>query len=405
VHRYQRAQDGRLVAGVAAGLAAHLRVPVLWVRVAFVVTTALSGFGVLVYAALWVLAPAGQVDEPLAPGLAAATRAGSRPRSGRARRAGDPGQLVALCALGIGVVLLVQTTGFGLDAWVFWPLLAVVVGAALVWRTSDEPAAGGHGWLRLLDGSRTAVLVRVLTGAALVAVGLVVFLAGQGELAAAANGLLGTFVVLGGVALLAGPWLWRQSQALAAERRERLLSEQRADVAAHLHDSVLQTLALIQQQSEDPKAVAMLARRQERDLRTWLYAREEPAEQSLRAALQRVASDVEDRHGVPVELVTVGDAPLDDRLRVVVAATGEAVVNAAKHSRASAVDVFAEVDPAQVEVFVRDRGVGFDPSQLPPHRQGVAGSIVGRMQRHGGDAKVSSAPGEGTEVRLTMRRE
>jgi signal transduction histidine kinase len=282
-----------------------------------------------------------------------------------------------------------------------------------VWRSSDDAGgsadgsvpAGGSWASRLLSPNRVATVLRLIGGAALVVSGIVFFLAGQGELAAAANGLLGTVVVLGGVALIAGPWLWRQSQVLAAERRERLLSQQRADVAAHLHDSVLQTLALIQKQADDPRAVAMLARRQERDLRGWLYGSAEPPDESLRAALQHIAVDVEDRHGVPVELVTVGDSDLDERLTALVAATREAVVNAAKHSGADVVDVYAEVEPDLVEVFVRDRGTGFDPDRLPGDRLGVTGSIVGRMRRYGGDARVSSAPGDGTEVRISMRRD
>jgi signal transduction histidine kinase len=191
-------------------------------------------------------------------------------------------------------------------------------------------------------------------------------------------------------------------QQVDAERREKLLSQQQADVAAHLHDSVLQTLALIQRKADDPRAVVALARAQERDLRAWLY--EDPAAptSSLRAALEDTAAEVETLHGVPVEVVLVGDAALDDGLVAMVRAAREAMLNAARHSGAPAVDVFAEVEGRQVDVFVRDRGSGFDPDGVPADRLGLKGSVIGRMARHGGRATLRSAPGEGTEVHLSM---
>jgi signal transduction histidine kinase len=212
--------------------------------------------------------------------------------------------------------------------------------------------------------------------------------------------LLGVVVI--GVGLVIGPFLWRLVQQVDAERREKLLSQQQADVAAHLHDSVLQTLALIQRKADDPRAVVALARAQERDLRAWLY--EDPAAptSSLRAALDEAAGQVEALHGVPVEVVLVGDAPLDEDLGALVRASREAMLNAARHSGASSVDVYAEVEGRQVEVFVRDRGSGFDPDDVPADRLGLRGSVVGRMERHGGRATVRSTLGEGTEVHLSM---
>ncbi len=174
-------------------------------------------------------------------------------------------------------------------------------------------------------------------------------------------------------------------------------------MAAHLHDSVLQTLALIQKQADDPRMVATLARAQERDLRSWLYDDPGRTAHTLAAALRTAAAEVEDSHGVPVELVTVGDRPLGPELEALAMAAREAMVNAAKHSGTDQVDVFAEAMPDGVEVFVRDRGRGFDPSQVPLDRLGVRGSIVDRMRRHGGEAVVRSEPGEGTEIRLALK--
>jgi signal transduction histidine kinase len=211
-------------------------------------------------------------------------------------------------------------------------------------------------------------------------------------------GLLGIV----GLALTVGPWVFRLAADLGDERAERVRSQERADVAAHLHDSVLQTLALIQKNSGDAATVARLARAQERDLRQWLFADEDAQSGSLSWALQGIAGEVEAEHTVAVEVVTVGDADVDEALRPLVLATREAVSNAARHAGVGQVDVYAEVSPAAVEVFVKDRGAGFDLAQVPGDRQGVRGSIVDRMERHGGSAVVKSTPGVGTEVVLRM---
>jgi signal transduction histidine kinase/phage shock protein PspC (stress-responsive transcriptional regulator) len=416
--RFARQSDGRLLGGVAAGLAIHLGVQPLAVRVTFAFLTALGGFGVVLYLALWVFTPldqtvAREATESQPAGVAAATRAGKRRRTPLASRTGDLGQLVAVALLGAGVIGLVQLTPLAVSPGVLVPLLLAGLGVALIWRTADEqerermaaisPKAP---WLAAITGGSTlAVAVRLVVGASVIAVGLIAFLAGQGQLAATVDGLLGVVVVIVGLALIAGPWLWRLWKELEAERRERIISQERADMAAHLHDSVLQTLALIQKQAGDPRAVVTLARRQERDLRGWLYGDQTGDATSFAAALKRVGVEVEDAHGVPVEVVTVGDIELDDVRRAVVQAAREAAVNAAKHSEADAVDIFAEVEGHHVEVFVRDRGNGFDLGSIPEDRLGVRRSIIARMERHGGTAVIRSAPGEGTEVRLSTRKD
>jgi signal transduction histidine kinase len=207
---------------------------------------------------------------------------------------------------------------------------------------------------------------------------------------------------MAGLAVVLGPWLHRLGAEITAERAERVRTQERADVAAHLHDSVLQTLALIQSSAQDPGRVAQLARAQERDLRAWLYGATDAPADRLAAALRAVAAEVEDTHGVPVQVVTVGDAPLTSRVEALVAATREALANAVRHSGAGRVDLYAEVSGGAAEVFVRDRGRGFDQDTVPLDRLGVRGSIVDRMARHGGDTTIRSAPGDGTEVRLSL---
>jgi signal transduction histidine kinase len=212
---------------------------------------------------------------------------------------------------------------------------------------------------------------------------------------------LAAIVVAVALAVIFAPWIIRLARSLTQERSERIRSQERAEVAAHLHDSVLQTLALVQKRADDPRAVAQLARRQERELRSWLFDRTQGEEGNLRAALEHAAAEVEEQHGANVDVVAVGDRPLDDRTSALVAAAREAMVNAARHGGGT-VSVYAEADDGRAQVFVRDRGAGFDPATVPPDRKGIQESIVGRMERHGGHATIHAQPGQGTEVELTL---
>jgi signal transduction histidine kinase len=271
-------------------------------------------------------------------------------------------------------------------------LAVVTVGAGIVWRQAESREA-----------SRAAIIARVVAGVALVALGLVLFLAGRGELSELLDALVAVLVILAGAAIVAGPWLVRLVRDLQLERAERIRSQERADMAAHLHDSVLQTLAVIQRQADDPEAVARMARSQERDLRRWLYDEPDSAPNRVRAALTSIAADIEDAFGTPVEVVVVGDAELTPggTVEAVVAAVREALTNAAKHSAATRIDLFVEIADSTMDAYVRDRGVGFDLAAVGVDRMGVRGSIVERMERHGGTATVTSTPGEGTEVHLS----
>ena len=404
-----RSTDDRWLGGVAGGLGQHLGVDALPVRVAFVVLAVAGGFGLVLYAALWLVLPTDTHLEQTTPGLEAATRQGKRP--GRQRRFQDAGPLVALGAVVLGIVVLGQHL-LG-SSVLFWPLLLGVVGLAVLWRQADEAqrerwldSTGRIDFVRAVVGTGgVASWARLVAGVGLLLSALVLFAlqSGQaGQLGLARDVVLAGVLGVGGLALMIGPWLVRLTGDLSEERAARVRSQERADMAAHLHDSVLQTLALIQKHAGEGRTVATLARAQERDLRSWLYGDGPAPDTSVASALRAAAAEVEDGHGVPVEVVVVGDAAASEQLHPLVLAAREAMVNAARHSGAGQVDVYAECDERSVAVFVRDRGRGFDEAAVPADRHGVRSSIRDRMRRHGGTADVRTAPGEGTEVRLTM---
>lgn len=316
------------------------------------------------------------------------------------QRAGDARQSIGAALLAIAALLALRQLGVWSSDALVWPIALTAGGLTLLWRRSASPRVPVAALRTAMPES--AINARTLTGAALVVGGGIAFLAAADALAAARSVLLAVVVVLVGVALIFGPAWLRIMRTLSEERAERVRSEERAEVAAHLHDSVLQTLALIQRRAGDARQVATLARRQERELRAWLAGDATPPEASLAAALRAVAADVEDVHGVVVEVVAVGDCPVDERVAPMVQAAREAMVNAARFAGTGRVDVFAEAGGGRAEVFVRDRGAGFDPATVPTDRRGLRESIVGRMVRSGGRAEVRSAPGEGTEIELVL---
>ncbi len=396
-----RDSEDRFLAGVASGVARHLGLRTTLVRVAFLVMVLWSGFGVLLYAALWALVP---LDDPTlddaraAPGLTSASRRGLR--ASRVIRRRDLGLAVSIGAIALGGIVLLQVLGLWISPRLFWPLLVAAAGLALLWRQADE--SDRQEWLSTSGGWKA--WLRVVVGAVLLmgAFGFGVFQAGLSGPAGLPEILAAIGLAVLGIVLVLGPWALRLNRELRRERTERIRSQERADVAAHLHDSVLQTLALIQRQSGDPTIVTQLARTQERELRSWLFDPPVGADDTVKAALQQAIGEVELVHHVPIELVAVGDCPVDARTAAVVAAAREAMVNASRHSGAARVDVFAEVTDRQLEVFVRDRGQGFDPDSVPEDRLGVRRSIIDRVTRHGGAADVSSNPRVGTEVHLVM---
>jgi signal transduction histidine kinase len=400
-----RPRDERMVAGVCAGFARWLGVDPIVVRLAAAILALANGAGLVVYLVAWAVLPeetAGTTEQAAVPG----------PRPGT-RRASE--LALAVGCITLGVLLLVRwVTPFFPDQ-VVWPAAVAATGIGLVLaRAGDSDRARWREAATRLPGNPVEALrggwmvwVRVLVGAGLLIAGIGFFLASNGALAAVGNIGIAVLASLLGGALLFSPWVVRLVRQLGDERRERIRNEERAEMAAHLHDSVLQTLALIQRHADAPQQARSLARRQERELRAWLYdgRRSSPpdAPASLATALDGVADEVEADHGVAVDVVVVGECPVDDHVDALVAAVREAVLNAARHSGAAEVSVYAEVvGDTRIEAFVRDRGRGFDPATVNGDRRGITHSIVRRMARHGGRAQVHSAPGEGTEVTFEL---
>lgn len=416
--RLHRRDRGQIMAGVAGGIADHLRLPAWAARLAFVALLPLHGLGLVLYAVFWVVLR----PDPRDVGVVTRRR--------RVQRAAVFGVL-ALAFL----FLLVRFNGVG-QVIVFASIGIVALGVALSWQRGEsgqgdkpgkEDKAGERdspwsGQISLANLSslvvdspnRTTTLVRWGLGGALVILGVLGLLAVGGQLQDVRNGLVFTAAMIAGLAIVIAPWIFRMLTTLREERYARVRSQERAEVAAIVHDKVMHTLALIQRRADDATEVQRLARKQERELRTWLYKPTASPEENLTAALESAAAEVEDTYAVVVSVVVVGDAPLTPPLVALVRATREALVNSAKHSGATEVSLYAEVASGpgvagsvgggvgEANVYVRDRGRGFVLDEIASDRHGVRDSITGRMLRHGGNARVRTAPGEGTEVSLRI---
>lgn len=371
-----RRTHDRAVMGLAGGIADRLGVADAYVRAAFISLALAGGAGIVLYLLGTAIATTSDDVKPADPP--------------------NMRQTIGLAVIFLGMMAFFR----GLHLWfgdtVVWAGTLLAFGGAAMWDKTSifNPESGG------LAPSRT----RVAVGALLLLAGIASLVPAISTIESLGPAVTAAALTGAGFMIIFGPWVTSLIRDLGEERRNRILADERTDVAAHLHDSVLQTLALIQR-TDDPKRMVTLARAQERDLRSWLYgAKVDNTEIGLRQALENTASDVEARHDVPVELVVVGDMPITERAASLVAAAGEAMTNAAKHSGAPKVSVFAEVRDDAVEVFVTDQGKGFDPDDIPEGHHGITNSLRGRMRRQGGESEITSELGEGTEVRLKLPR-
>ena len=386
-----RPLSGRWIGGVCAGIAEHLDVSLRWVHVCFVVLAVL-GPGLPIYLFLWAVTPSSD--------------------TGGTRR--DPGALRAVSGLGesrwglfvaaggllvlVGAVVGLQLAGVDVRAGVLLPLLLIAGGVTVAWSHLDD--AERTKWLGTQHQDRGMLWLRLGLGTLVAVIGILVLTIRGGSLAAMGDALLATLAVLVGAALIAAPWVVRLWRDYREEQEVAARANERADIAAHLHDSVLQTLALIQRRSHDPASVTQLARAQERELRSWLYAGPAGSDETLASAVTAAAHDVEDHSGVVIDLVVTGDRRLEEHGTALARAMREAMLNATRHGKPP-VTAYVEIGPTGVEAFVRDRGEGFELDDIPEDRLGVRASILGRMERHGGTARVRRRE-DGTEVELTL---
>lgn len=380
--RAVRDPDRRWIGGVAAGIADHLGVSIALVRAIFIALAGVGGLGAFAYLALWVLLPMGQFTSDPSP---------------RRSVGADPTVLLALVSLAVGSLLMAQRVGLDFPLTGYWAILAVA-GIGLLWRQADDAR-------RTYDSDTPTANARAtdwstVVGAAFVCIGVFGIAAQGNSWVDVARAILVGALLLGGLVLVGLPWLANWARRVSDERTARIRSQERAELAARVHDSVLQTLALIQRRADEPNEVRRLARVEERSLRTWLYGGHESGPASLSAAITSAAAMVELDYASAVEVVTVGDTPIDARAESLVAAAKEAIVNAAAHA-GGAISVYVECSPAEAAVFVRDHGSGFTEADMPAHRRGVRDSIHGRMKRVGGTSEIRSGP-NGTEVRLAL---
>jgi signal transduction histidine kinase len=373
-----RRRSDRVVAGVAGGIADSLGVRDGYVRAAFVTLLTIWGIGGLIYLLFW-LATYEKVEDRKVP----------------------PVENIRAIGLGIAFTGLL----FLLGAVGLWPSTVVVLtAAALSFGTAalTDPSSPGPFAALMNPEVKKVGKARLVLGIFLLAGGIIMFSTAVGQVFELSVVFLAVFLTGLGVFVAFGPWVRRLLGDLSAERSERIRQEERAEVAAHLHDSVLQTLALIQR-SDDPQRMAMLARHQESELRDWLYGTA-PLDgvDLVSTALKQAAARVESDFQIPIDVVTVGDVAIDERTRALVFAAAEAMVNAAKHAGVDRISLYLEVEGDEIQVYVTDQGCGFDIEQVPSDRKGISESIRARMEKVGGDVTIDTMAGEGTEVLLKL---
>ncbi|CAN5128927.1 ATP-binding protein [soil metagenome] len=377
--RLSRRSEGRWIAGVAGGLADRLGVPDLYVRAAFITLATVSGVGVAVYLAIWWLT----LEHQTVP----------------TKKELNSSQRLGLALAFVSFVWLLLGSGAGAD------IATTIVAATLFFGLAvlmDRSESGGLARVILPGSTGEISIFRLIAGMALVMGGLGLIASSVPAFSSIGGTALVVAITVVGLFVAFGPWCIKMRDDLGLERTARARQEERAEMAAHLHDSVLQTLALIQR-TDDPKRMASLARTQERELRGWLFGKA-PIEglELLSTALEAAVARIETERSIAIDLVAVGDARFDDRSAALVAAASEALVNAANHSGVDRVSVYLELTDGTAEVWITDQGKGFDRSEVPADRKGLSESIERRMARQGGSGIIESSPGVGTEVHLIL---
>lgn len=398
----RRGVENAIIGGVCGGLAIRLGVKERTVRIIFSLLALVSGIGVLLYMVLWLCLPRANENEVIAQRLVGHHRQLYR-------------VVIGLIAI-VAIFFVLHSLGMPNLGIYTWPFFLALIGMIGVWRGAS-PDELEH-LERLIKSapvigvasskSRRSFALRLVLGVLLIFFGLRIIHHLGGAWGIATPALFGALVLLGGVLVLFAPWWLATLNDLSEEREARVRIEERAKVAAHLHDSVLQTLTLIERAAGDEAAVVRLARTQERELRQWLFEPEtvesDEDASTFVSLLRHLEDEIENDYDTRVELVIVGDCASTEALVALVAAGREAAINAARWSGAGSISIYAEVEPTALSLFVRDRGRGFDVSSVPSDRHGITLSIRQRIAQHGGSANVKSTVGEGTDVELSVPR-
>lgn len=384
---FARSSTDRMVLGVCGGAARRYGVDAYLLRIALLLLTLTGGIGVVLYIV----------------GFALSRPADQLPPAAVHEHGVVSNRSLAVAAATGGVLMTARNVGLWPGDTIMVPAVVVAAGSALLWYHGRESHSQGDPLERVLQGQATPL--RALGGVALALAGVVALVARGVRVEQLPAALAALVMALAGAAVLIGPYVGRLTTQLRDEERARIRDQERNDMAAHLHDSVLQTLALMQRAAADPRRMVMLARRQERELRSWLYdSKVSAAVGSLSARAEGIAAEVELDHGMPVDLIVVGDVEVNPAVDALLLAVREATVNAAKHAQADLVSVYIEVEPQTITAFVRDKGVGFSASSIGDDRRGIAMSIRDRIERVGGRAALDSAEGAGTEWELVVPR-
>ncbi len=394
----RRNNEGRVIAGVCAGVSQATGIDITFVRIGFVLLGLVNGISVFFYVLAWLVVPLNSETTNIF------SRAIKDRRGIRLAVATVPAFIV--------LQIVVSVLHIGYLGFFSWPVFIALALGILIWRNASDQE---RVWINsevapMLQSGGThsgwKLIIRIGLGVALAVGGIITLVLGHASVAAL-RPVGGAILLMAAIVVVLGPWWLSLLRDLVQERQARALAEERANMAAHVHDSVLQTLALIQRSVDDPQNVIRLARAQERELRAWLFEGRPPGSPGqdatmLGEGISLLQRHVEADHGITVHVVLVGDCVLTDGSRALLSAAQEATVNAAKWSGEEEVSLYAEVEPNAVNLFVRDRGHGFDPTTVPDDRQGIAQSMKARMARYGGTVSIRSSPGNGAEVEFSL---
>ncbi|MDR6938631.1 PspC domain-containing protein [Arcanobacterium hippocoleae] len=417
-------QGPRIFGGVCRALSVHLGMPAWIWRLAFIMLT-FTGVIPLLYLLLWILVPWYRREYEIEIQNQRLARGLDLGPTSEDHESSKSWFLLVAVLISAGAFFLI-TTGIApgnREIRILGAGFMLLAGAGIIWSTPIDSQRNKRE-TTALNAARKVVAV---IGGGICVVGAVILvleIAPRNPFFLSLTIALITVITL---CLVFYPAVLRLKFSLRETAAQKARESVRADMAAHLHDSVLQSLALIRARADDADAVRTLARLQEQDLRKYLYSERQNEDTSTAALLREIAQELERRYQKEINTVITGDCKPDTSVRAVLAATREAITNACKYGGEKEVSLYAELRQTMagqksgetvqqahlavqkdhlilrqsIEVWIRDRGPGFDPHTIAPDRAGIRDSIIGRLRRIGGSAEIRSPlQSGGTEVHL-----